>query len=1255
MRLILLLFISFSCSLHFAQDYEKANLHFENGNYPAAAKEYEKVIPWLEKELGKKDTTSIPIYKYLLGASYYYSQQNDKALKSIDDAIEFCQKNCKGVNEYEIYSREIRAAILAGNGQINELINERTELIALHKSKNYDKSELIKLAYAYNDLGIAYYTGAMDKYALEAYDNALENFNNSKDVPPVDVATIKLNKAYCYLYLNDFQQSSSLYKEAFAEIVKLHPKDYPAQMISFKQEGINLINSKEYKLAQQALVIDIEAKKNVISSNDTCLIESYIYLGQAYYYNQDNKEAKSSYDHATELIKLNYKKQEAELAFWLNYIAGMYDLIEEDSVALEHYESSIPYYKSIESTKPWGYIITVQNITRIANELKLYDKALEYAKLKFDFYDKNYSKNESSMYKGYMNSVLDLAILHIQTLNMNLAEEIILKAYAKDKNLSDIPEVHINFQDKLFEVYSNTGQYEKGHKLLDEELPFIEKHMGKDEFYYVTKVGRGLLYSQQGENLKALESFEDVYPFFKGKSDYNEANVLNNQAMILEELGDFKTAERKFLQALTIHHAIDTNTHHYLAALSNLGKLYFDQADYDKALSYYERSKIITERILGKVSQEYVSITNSMANAYLYSQRFETAVAYYQESIEYIEQVFTKDHPMVLDLLGNVGHSLCALQMFDDGIEILEKVHNKSEEVFGTSSYKTLHYKANLAMAYHSKNDDKKAKPQMLDLLKYIDQNVNYNLKYLNESASLAYIHKNSLYYSNIYSYLFDQRNSTDIVEAGFNSIIKNKGRLLESNTALKNQVAKSNNKKLIETYDQWIEKIKTLNNLQNSASKIDIEILNKTEEEVNQLEQALIKLSDDFAKKLGKSYSWQDVQSKLKDKEVLVEFIRIEHQQNFIKDSVIYGAFILSSSMEHPIFIPVCTEIDLTNILGQISSNNLSFVEKAYGTKGTKSGLHKILIQPLTPYLQDINKVYISPDGILHKVSFSAISDGQNSFGNTIDVFMLNSSSSLLEEAFEPTKNYNPLLIGGVEYSLEKDQDEIWKYLSGTKEEITELASLFENKAAKIQILTGTNATEAKINEVIGNTNIIHIATHGFFYPEPSLAAQEAIQETESVSEIAFRGGSRGAGYNYYVANNNPMMRSGIALSGANQVWNNPNISIEQDGILTALDFSLMNLQNVDLIVLSACETGLGDIKGSEGVYGLQRSLKLAGAKHLIMSLWQVPDKETKEFMITFYTHLLDSNNIEESFILTQKEMSKKYDPYYWGAFVLL
>ncbi|HLP72229.1 MAG TPA: CHAT domain-containing protein, partial [Bacteroidales bacterium] len=152
------------------------------------------------------------------------------------------------------------------------------------------------------------------------------------------------------------------------------------------------------------------------------------------------------------------------------------------------------------------------------------------------------------------------------------------------------------------------------------------------------------------------------------------------------------------------------------------------------------------------------------------------------------------------------------------------------------------------------------------------------------------------------------------------------------------------------------------------------------------------------------------------------------------------------------------------------------------------------------------------------------------------------------------------------------------------------------------------------------------------------------------------FRGASRGGfGVSSFVNNSNPLMRSGLVLAGANDVWVKAEQASPDDGVLTAQEVTQIDMRKNNLVVLSACETGLGDIRGTEGVYGLQRALKMAGVRNIIMSLWQIPDKETVEFMGKFYEKFLAIKDVRQAFSEAQHEMRLNYNPYYWGAFVLM
>ena len=180
--------------------------------------------------------------------------------------------------------------------------------------------------------------------------------------------------------------------------------------------------------------------------------------------------------------------------------------------------------------------------------------------------------------------------------------------------------------------------------------------------------------------------------------------------------------------------------------------------------------------------------------------------------------------------------------------------------------------------------------------------------------------------------------------------------------------------------------------------------------------------------------------------------------------------------------------------------------------------------------------------------------------------------------------------------------------------------------------------ATEDRVYQ-LHSPGILHIATHGFFLPD---------QKKNKTKE-------EGNG-NVYSLAEDPLMRSGLVLAGGNYAWSgNPPVDGVDDGIATAYEISQLNFSTTELLVLSACETALGDIKGTEGVFGLQRGFKMAGVKKMIVSLWQVPDKETAELMSAFYTYWINGKTINEAFYQAQGELRKKYPALYWAAFVLV
>jgi CHAT domain-containing protein len=212
------------------------------------------------------------------------------------------------------------------------------------------------------------------------------------------------------------------------------------------------------------------------------------------------------------------------------------------------------------------------------------------------------------------------------------------------------------------------------------------------------------------------------------------------------------------------------------------------------------------------------------------------------------------------------------------------------------------------------------------------------------------------------------------------------------------------------------------------------------------------------------------------------------------------------------------------------------------------------------------------------------------------------------------------------------------------------------ERVASRLGVSPWLDATalEGRLKTACRSPRILHLATHGFFLPDQQ---RDLNREGRGLGFDfgEFSGAQGGLGRLSGPMMENPMLRSGLALAGANTWLKAGNLPEEaEDGLLTAEDVTGLDLLATELVVLSACETGLGHVHVGEGVFGLRRAFVLAGAKTLVMSLWKVPDEPTRELMEDFYGRLLAGHGRAEALRQAQLAMKAKYpEPFYWGAFI--
>jgi len=934
---------------------------------------------------------------------------------------------------------------------------------------------------------------------------------------------------------------------------------------------------------------------------------------------QDTNKVKALYNLTIKYQRINldtsliYAEQSLKLAQKLNYGAGMakaYNNIGLVYYNHSNYKASLKYWlKALKTNKDIGYkkgvaynLGNIGNVYAITNN---YSEALEY-------YKKALKINREIGNKNYIAANLgNIGVLYKIQSNYPKAIEYQEEALKIYKKLDDKDGIATNIGN-IGVIYTDQGNYPKALKYQKEALD-IYKEVNDNEGIATILGNIANIYKAQSNYLKALEYYENTLKIYEELGyKYGIAIILGNIGVVYEGQGNYPKALEYYKEALKMNKDIGVK-YGIAITLGNIGLIYSNQGNYSKALEYWQKAlKIDTE--LGDKFGMAIDFSNIGA---LYNRKND-----YKKAIYYNNKA----------------------------IEI-----NKEIEVIDTSPYQ------NLFTSYLALGNNNNTANNLNTIIKINNKNILLNFSILSERAKQLYFTGIEADYWKYNSFVLQNNDSfPNMVEQVYNNTVKNKGLLLKSNTAMRNAIYSSNNNELIRNYNDWVVLKRQI--VKKYSNGEDARIL---EYKADSLEGNLVKNSNEFSNfKKVQNINWQKVQKGLNENEVAIEFTRFPllDSDSSIFDftnQIQYIALIITKESKYPKMIPLFEEKQLETIIGKFGGNNYSYINSIYGKNDeVNTELYNLIWKPMEASLKGAKKVYLSPDGLLHKISFSAIAKKQNVYLCDAYDIEVKSTTGKIAESQRMIKGCtltNATLFGGINYNTDSTQQKVWNYLEGTKTETQKIDKILKKAKVNVNYYTNNSATEEEFKLMASNSNILHIATHGFFYPDPKEVQNETEKKVE-YGEVIFRGGSRGFGVNSFVENNNSLMRSGLVFAGANDVWSkqNKNDSID-DGVLTAQEVSNIDMRKTELVVMSACETGLGDIKGSEGVYGLQRAFKMAGVRYEIMSLWQVPDKETEEFMTTFYKKLIKKSEIKQAFADTQKEMRAKYDPYFWAAFVLI
>lgn len=512
--------------------------------------------------------------------------------------------------------------------------------------------------------------------------------------------------------------------------------------------------------------------------------------------------------------------------------------------------------------------------------------------------------------------------------------------------------------------------------------------------------------------------------------------------------------------------------------------------------------------------------------------------------------------------------------------------------------------------------------------------------------------------YSKIKDIVFSARSGKSQDSLLFDYLLFSKGLLLETSINYAKSIYDSNNNELIEQFSRLIELRKILSGEKAKSEDVSIQEL---QAQTTGLERRITTfLKENGGYNEGLNYTFQDVADALKSSEAAIEFVSYH---DYSEDTDYYAALVVKKEWTAPELVRICKKSDLE----KYSSISPAIL---YGESFASEEAYTLIWGQITPLLSDIKTVFYSPAGCLTRLAIDQLYDGEKRFNDCFKAYRLTSTRQICSPA-DPVKYSSAILYGGLYYDEddatmlaesqnvrgEKSSPTVvfrgfddsvtrkgWEYLPGSLEEVNQISSIISKRKITCDVYTSGRGNEESFKALSGgNISILHLATHGFYMTE-SQAEKNRFYTSNPFAST-------------YISNEaSPLKRSGLLMAGGNKAWMGDSIPEGvEDGILTAEEIASLDLRRCDMVVLSACETGLGEIT-DEGVYGLQRAFKNAGVKSIIISLWEVDDKATSLMMQSFYIKLLKGMNKRDAFEEAQKEVQKKYkDPRYWAAFILL
>lgn len=1069
-------------------------------------------------------------------------------------------------------------------------------------------------------IGVDLYKAGDHAGAIPYLESAADRYAHAGEYHPGHASACKI-LGYCHFVLDNYPEAIHFLEILKDETLQNYGENHPDYVSACHYIGESHLLLENYEPAARSFELELSSREVLSDSTGMEYANSCTALAVCYHNLKNDADAVRLESRAAKLLARHYGTSHLKYAGSCNLLSKYHAALNNFAEAVRYGIEAAGIYHQLPGSEH-DYATICGNIAVYHAELANYSEAIRYNLIAMDILDDRDPKYEivcSNLASCHSKIGDYTSAIHYATVSLEISEE----------RLGASHPFHAVSCNNLAGYYAAAGDYGKAIDL----------------------------------GLKACETTGAVH----GENSPEFASSCNNLSLYYHKLGNNAEALRFASEACCIQKLVLGTDHpSYAISCNNLASCHASSGNYDEAILLTRKALEINRSVLGEHHPECAVNCNNLSCYLMETGKYREAIEYSATALEITGLVFGKSHPDFATGCNNMAAIFSELGDYDEAAYYQETATEIWRNTFGDNHPSYIAGIGNLAMYCFRNSDLEKARDYERQYIGKLIHLVKRSFSFLtkNEQYHFWNTHK-GVFEIDLPQFAFIY-NTPEMLETAYNGCLLSKGLLLNSEIEMRRLFLESGDATVLKLYDETArlhEQLETQLEKPIAQRYVSIDSISR---EIASNERMLVNKSKaygDYTHKLAVDF--QHVRDRLGDRDMAIEFVAVPELD---KEFTIYIALILKKGFRSPKMIKLFKGPELA-ALKNICDERLD----------------DLVWTNLTDELEGIENVYFSPAAELYNIPIEwlpgRLNDGRN-------YYRLSSTRELVM-----TKNTLPLLgntivYGGLKFDTDRDTliSDGHRHacairgmtvgvdlealglragvnpLPGTGEEAKYLYDKLRGCNSAVRLFTKSKGTESSFKALSGSrVSMIHIGTHGFYWSETEARMRRNLTFLKSTQ----------SSYNS-IAEDKALTRSGLLLAGANNAL--AGIHLPEgvdDGILTAHEIAQLDLRGLDLVVLSACQTALGEVTG-DGVYGLQRGFKKAGANSLMMSLWKVDDKATQLLMNRFYDNLIDRKMSKFESLKEAQRFLREYEdvvadgngthrvypyaqPYFWAGFILL